>query len=212
MSRSYEIPDSVSITIGTGVWCVKRCMYLFSTAVAPQGLPGNCMFLRSDKDLLSPEAPIGIGCRVAGQALGYLSMVLYLGSRFSQIYKNWHRKSTEGLAMAMFMAAIMANVCYGSSIVVRTYSMRQLLDSLPWILGSFGTVGLDICILYQVRGLAMAAGFSSRWGYCCVSGVSIAVLGDNGIRAPLDRSFEAGASPFLMLHGLLESFDDFSGT
>eukprot|EP00884_Botryococcus_braunii_P021086 jgi/Botrbrau1/7661/Bobra.0159s0103.1 len=88
---------------------------------------------------------------VAGLVMGYVSMVLYLGSRISQIKKNWERKSTEGLAMAMFMAAIGANVAYGSSILIRTYSVKQLLDSLPWILGSLGTVALDLTILYQSR-------------------------------------------------------------
>lgn len=88
---------------------------------------------------------------MAGQALGYASMILYLSSRVSQIKRNYARKSTEGLAKSMFMAAIMANVSYGSSILVRTYSSKQLLDSLPWILGSLGTVALDFAILYQAR-------------------------------------------------------------
>lgn len=92
-----------------------------------------------------------LGSRVAGLALGYASMVLYLSSRVSQIKRNYARKSTVGLAISMFMAAIMANLSYGSSILIRTYSSKQLLDSLPWILGSLGTVALDLTILYQAR-------------------------------------------------------------
>lgn len=46
--------------------------------------------------------------------LGYISSVFYLSSRMSQIYKNFMRKCTEGLSVAMFLMAISANVS-GSS-------------------------------------------------------------------------------------------------
>jgi PQ loop repeat len=42
--------------------------------------------------------------------LGYISSVFYLSSRLSQIYKNYMRKCTEGLSVAMFLMAISANV------------------------------------------------------------------------------------------------------
>ncbi|XP_066295861.1 lysosomal amino acid transporter 1 homolog isoform X1 [Branchiostoma lanceolatum] len=37
-----------------------------------------------------------------GYAIGIVSSILYLGSRMPQIYKNWKRKSTEGLSIWMF--------------------------------------------------------------------------------------------------------------
>ena len=49
-------------------------------------------------------------CRTAGVWLGYVSSVFYLSSRLSQIYKNYARKCTEGLSVAMFLMAISANV------------------------------------------------------------------------------------------------------
>ena len=42
--------------------------------------------------------------------LGYISSVFYLSSRLSQIFKNYMRKCTEGLSVAMFLMAISANV------------------------------------------------------------------------------------------------------
>lgn len=42
--------------------------------------------------------------------LGYISSLFYLSSRLSQLYKNWARKCTEGLSVAMFLMAISANV------------------------------------------------------------------------------------------------------
>ena len=75
----------------------------------------------------------------------------YLGSRVSQICKNISRRSAEGLSLAMFGCAICANITYGLGILLRTYSWHYLRASLPWILGSLGTVALDLCIFCQAR-------------------------------------------------------------
>lgn len=40
-------------------------------------------------------------------------------------------------------------VC-GAGIMLRSYSWAELLGSAPWLLGSFGTVSLDIVIFLQV--------------------------------------------------------------
>lgn len=94
-------------------------------------------------------------CRVAGKCIGWASSGLYLASRFAQIYKNWQRKNTEGLALAMFACAITANCCYGLGILIRTHSWAELMVSLPWVLGSLGTVALDVTIFMQVRFLRL---------------------------------------------------------
>jgi hypothetical protein len=81
---------------------------------------------------------------------GYASSVMYLMSRLFQIYKNRKRRSAEGLALAMFCTAIAANSLYGSSILLRSYTMKDLLSALPWLLGSLGCIGLDVIIFLQV--------------------------------------------------------------
>lgn len=50
----------------------------------------------------------------------------------------------------MFACAITANVCYGLGILIRAYSWDVIYSSAPWILGSLGTVSLDIVIFAQV--------------------------------------------------------------
>ncbi len=90
-------------------------------------------------------------CRLLGVVLGWASSVFYLGSRVSQICKNISRRSAEGLSLAMFGCAICANITYGLGILLRTYSWHYLRASLPWILGSLGTVALDLCIFCQAR-------------------------------------------------------------
>ncbi len=87
---------------------------------------------------------------MVGTVFGYMSCSLYLASRVSQIYKNWQRKNTEGLAISMFMCAISANVCYGGAIIIRSYTHADYMASLPWLVGSLGTVCLDVTIFMQV--------------------------------------------------------------
>ena len=87
--------------------------------------------------------------QVAGSVIGYTSSVLYLVSRSSQIYKNYKRKSAEGLSASMFFFAVAANLFYGASVILRSRSGAEFVSSLPWLIGSLGTVALDFVILLQ---------------------------------------------------------------
>lgn len=86
---------------------------------------------------------------IVGTGLGYVASVLYLCSRMSQIHKNYTRKSSEGLALVMFIMAVCANLCTGTSIILRTFTWVELKEQLPWIIGSLGTISLDMVILWQ---------------------------------------------------------------
>lgn len=103
-----------------------------------------------------PAPPAKLPCSTAGTALGYASCLLYLLSRLSQLWKNHVRGSAEGLAISMFMCAIAANSLYGASILVRSTSWAELRSSLPWLVGSLGTVALDLGIALQSRVLGAA--------------------------------------------------------
>lgn len=95
---------------------------------------------------------------LAGTVVGYFSSALYLISRISQIYKNAARRSAEGLASSMFVFAMSANIFYGGSIFFRSRSRNELFSSLPWLIGSLGTVILDAIILFQAVILFPARG------------------------------------------------------
>lgn len=84
-----------------------------------------------------------------GSILGYISCVLYLASRTSQILKNSQRQSAEGLASSMFLCAATANLFYGTSVLLRSRTKEEIISSFPWVLGSLGTVALDGIILMQ---------------------------------------------------------------
>ena len=91
------------------------------------------------------------GLIMLGNWCGWISSVFYLFSRVSQIAKNMRRKSVVGLALGMFMTAVAANLTYGVSILLRIQSGEDFISKFPWLLGSLGTVSLDMTILLQSK-------------------------------------------------------------
>lgn len=115
-----------------------------------------------------------------GQVFGYLCAVLYLGSRLPQILLNFRRKSTEGVSLLFFLFACLGNLSYVLSILAfvpvcsgddggcrpgeaRGLYGRYILVNLSWLVGSLGTLVLDLVIfgqffLYQSRGVGLEGG------------------------------------------------------
>ena len=109
-----------------------------------------------------------------GQIFGYLCAVLYLGSRIPQLLLNYRRKSTEGVSMLFFLFACLGNLTYVMSIFAyeppcariassdrstsdswcedgewsRGYG-RYILLNASWLIGSAGTLVLDLMIFAQ---------------------------------------------------------------
>jgi hypothetical protein len=101
-----------------------------------------------------------------GQIFGYLCAVLYLGSRLPQILLNYRRKSTEGVSMLFFLFACIGNLTYVLSILAyaplcsgehgkcakgeaASIYGRYILVNLSWLIGSMGTLILDMGIFIQ---------------------------------------------------------------
>ncbi|NWX09768.1 LAAT1 protein, partial [Caloenas nicobarica] len=88
---------------------------------------------------------------MSGFICGYISCVFYLGSRFPQLYKNFRRRSTEGTSYLLFALAMVGNCTYGLSLVLKMPTPESsralyLLRHLPWLIGSFGVLFLDIFV------------------------------------------------------------------
>ena len=109
-----------------------------------------------------------------GQIFGYLCAVLYLSSRVPQLLLNHRRKSTEGVSMLFFLFACVGNLTYVMSILAfepacarvprkdfwgsqdcpkgeweRVYG-RYILLNASWLIGSAGTLVLDLMIFGQL--------------------------------------------------------------
>eukprot|EP00030_Apusomonadida_sp_AF-17_P004895 a514276_35.p1 GENE.a514276_35~~a514276_35.p1 ORF type:complete len:317 (-),score=78.92 a514276_35:380-1294(-) len=86
-----------------------------------------------------------------GTAIAWSSAAFYLGSRIPQIYKNYKRGSTEGLSLMLFVCAVLGNSFYAASIFLASTTKSQYITRLPYLLGSMGTISLDVCMFTQFK-------------------------------------------------------------
>lgn len=85
-----------------------------------------------------------------GRLFAWICTFLYLSSRLPQIYQNFRRRSVEGLSMALFFFAAMGNLTYVLSIFTNPHATRaSMLESVPYIIGSAGTLVFDFTIFAQ---------------------------------------------------------------
>ncbi|XP_039158656.1 probable vacuolar amino acid transporter YPQ1 isoform X3 [Eucalyptus grandis] len=101
----------------------------------------------STRKLLQQEG--GIEHSVFGQWLGWLMAAIYMGGRIPQIWLNIKRGSVEGLNPLMFIFALVANVTYVGSILVRTVEWESIEANMPWLLDAIVCVALDLFIILQ---------------------------------------------------------------
>ncbi|CAL5187984.1 unnamed protein product [Lathyrus oleraceus] len=84
-----------------------------------------------------------------GQWLGWLMAAIYCGGRIPQIWLNIKRGSVEGLNPLMFVFAMIANITYVGSILVRTTEWESIKANMPWLLDAGVCVALDLFIIMQ---------------------------------------------------------------
>jgi len=96
-----------------------------------------------------PASNVSDSQRALGTIIGWISAVVYLTSRLPQIWKNYKRKSVEGLSVLMFFCAVMGNTTYGLGVLLKNPHWNAINKALPWLVGSLGTLTLDFCILLQ---------------------------------------------------------------
>jgi uncharacterized protein with PQ loop repeat len=113
----------------------------------------------------STQEPSTLNFNLWGQIFGYICAALYLGSRIPQLLLNYRRKSTDGISMLFFLFACIGNLTYVLSIVaykpvckhvrhcrageVQGIYGRYILVNLSWLIGSFGTLLLDMAVFVQ---------------------------------------------------------------
>ncbi|KAJ4487860.1 PQ loop repeat-domain-containing protein [Lentinula aciculospora] len=94
--------------------------------------------------------------RIIGRIFAWVCTTLYLTSRLPQIWKNYVRKSVEGLSMYLFIFAFLGNTFYVTSILTSPEvhqpapgSTDFIKESIPYLLGSGGTLVFDLTIVTQ---------------------------------------------------------------
>ncbi|EDQ86881.1 uncharacterized protein MONBRDRAFT_33670 [Monosiga brevicollis MX1] len=86
---------------------------------------------------------------IVGWTIGWISGLLYFTSRIPQIVKNFRRRSTDGLSVAMFIMAILGNTTYALGVLLESSANDFIIDHLPWLIGSVGTLIFDFTIALQ---------------------------------------------------------------
>lgn len=115
------------------------------------GLPSSTATLFSTNDIMEVAAIDEAGKAIwVGRFFAWLCTFLYLASRLPQIYQNIQRRSVEGLSMALFFFAAMGNLTYVLSIFTNPHATRAtMLEAVPYIIGSAGTLMFDATIFGQ---------------------------------------------------------------
>lgn len=85
-----------------------------------------------------------------GRFFAWSCTCLYLMSRIPQLVKNFKRQSVEGLSASLFIFAVCGNLTYASSILTHPgQTLDSLLEALPYLIGSAGTLLFDFSIFCQ---------------------------------------------------------------
>ncbi|MCD7448841.1 hypothetical protein HAX54_046934 [Datura stramonium] len=84
-----------------------------------------------------------------GQCLGWMMAAVYMGGRLPQIWLNIKRGSVEGLNPFMFVFALIANITYVGSILLRSTEWSKIKANMPWLLDAVVCVVLDLFIILQ---------------------------------------------------------------
>lgn len=92
-----------------------------------------------------PTTPMKAG----PEFLGYLSAALYLGARIPQIYQNHQKRSVHGLSLLFFLFSMLGNLTYAGGILLYRNDSEYVMNYLPWLLGSLGTIFEDLTIIAQ---------------------------------------------------------------
>jgi len=90
--------------------------------------------------------------KIFGDVCAWVSGVLYFVARVPQIYRNYFRKTVDGLSISMFMFMNLANICYGAYMLILIkdfHSSKFIISDFPFILGSLGAVITNTMVLVQ---------------------------------------------------------------
>ncbi|ODQ65564.1 PQ-loop-domain-containing protein [Nadsonia fulvescens var. elongata DSM 6958] len=100
----------------------------------------------------------GLGSyRSLGMMFAWSCTAFYLTSRIPQIYKNYVRKSTYGVSVLLFCAALAGNLTYALSILTASpypgaspAERREMIyNATSYLAGSLGTMAFDLILLSQ---------------------------------------------------------------
>ncbi|KAI8974471.1 PQ loop repeat-domain-containing protein [Pilobolus umbonatus] len=108
-------------------------------------LPSSTLTTANSTHLIDQDNVLWIG-----RVFAWTCTCLYLSSRIPQLLKNRRRQSVEGLSISLFIFAACGNMTYASSILSHPgQTTDSILEALPYLIGSAGTLIFDFSIFCQ---------------------------------------------------------------
>lgn len=86
-----------------------------------------------------------------GETIGWITTSLYIIGRFPQILLNFHKKSSDGVSIMMYVWTILGNTFYISSIITFSTESGYIKTILPWIVLACVTIFLDFLLIFQCK-------------------------------------------------------------
>ena len=169
-------------------------------------VPMLCVVLAHASPLqlqIEDELPATSLSEIIGSIFSWCSTVLYLGSRLPQIYKNFNRRSTEGLSPALFLAAFLGNFFYSASVMTNPLAW----DSYPPY-GLHGWVGPDGSDMKTWRALAAPfwLGAAGVLVLDATVGVQFLIFGEGGAKKSVLVEDHRGRSRWRRVSGWMRGW------
>lgn len=147
---------SLVILAGFASWYIPYCKRYYNNNTTLASTPST-FTITSRFSMVSHHHRIPNGnsdadeieVNILAQFFGYLSAVLYLGSRIPQILLNFKRKSCEGISFLFFLFACLGNTTFITSVISISLDSKYLLVNASWLVGSSGTLIMDFIIFCQ---------------------------------------------------------------
>ena len=157
--RNHELVRTNTPTVvlnhNTTVWNATTALHDTSLTAAPRHplmlyIPVDTFHVRR-WERGRPQMASG---QLIGRISAWLCTLLYMTSRMPQIWTNFQRRSVQGLSLFLFVSAFLANLLYSVSILSKPKAVGPerhgfLMESLPFLLGSGGTLLFDLVIITQ---------------------------------------------------------------
>ncbi|KAJ3073218.1 hypothetical protein HDU98_001976 [Podochytrium sp. JEL0797] len=133
------------------VLCVCLSVGMVDAGISTSRLGIDGLVSASGPPLCDAREPVSEANYALGCLMSWVSGLLYFFSRVSQIRENHARKSVEGVSIALFILSISGNFTYGAQIFLRgvIFDRNFYLATLPFLIGSFGTLIFDGALIYQ---------------------------------------------------------------
>ena len=151
-SKWYTLNDTHNNSNNKTLMAIMLLGFRFLTTTATSSSSSLVTTTLSSSTMTDGDAFFSIqdNALMIGRIFAWICTTLYLMSRVPQIYKNYKRRSIDGLSPTLFLCAALGNLTYTASILTNPNATSEsLIEAIPYLIGSSGTLCFDFTIFCQ---------------------------------------------------------------